>query len=240
MVNKADSGDVLQPERARLKEVYERRDQEIDRDLYAPWQAGEMLMVFERRRVASEMLVEQGRFPNRATKCLEIGYGKLGWMSDLIGWGVSERSVFGIELDEDRAAEARAKLPSANLMIGDASRMPCSDRAFDLVILSTVLSSISSDPVLKIMASEIARVLAPGGVVLVYDAAVPNPRNGDLRPVSLRQIQDLFPEHKVRSRSLTLAPPVARFIAPKSWTLATMLSAMPFFRTHRLTLLTRS
>ncbi len=230
---------ILLAERSRLKEVYRKRSAELDPDKYAPWQPGEMLMLFERRRVASELLVRQARFPSAGTRCLEVGYGRLGWLGDLITWGVGEKSLFGIELDEARASIARDRLPLANLVIGDASTMPWADGYFDLVIVSTVLSSITDTSVWKMIGREIDRVLSANGAILLYDIAVQNPRNKDLRPVSQRQITELFPDYKLESRSLTLAPPVARFVAKKSWALASVLSAIPFARTHRLTLLTR-
>ena len=231
---------LMLAERARLKEVYRRRTAELDPDKYAPWQPGEMLMLFERKRVASELLVKHAKFPTTGTRCVEIGYGKLGWLGDLISWGVDERSLFGIELDDERASVARGRLPMANLVIGDASTMPWDAGQFDLVIMSTVLSSISDTSVWKMISAEIDRVLSPTGSILLYDVAVQNPRNKDLRPISRKQIFELFPHYKSVSRSLTLAPSVARFVAEKSWALASVLSALPFARTHRLTLLTRS
>ena len=99
MLDQQENNQFLVAERARLREVYRKRSAEIDPDTYAPWQPGEMLMLFERRRIASEMLLAAKRFPSEETRCLEIGYGKLGWLGDLIGWGVSESSLFGVELE---------------------------------------------------------------------------------------------------------------------------------------------
>lgn len=227
-------------ERERLKEVYRKRKLEIDPDIYAPWQPGEMLMLFERRRVASELLVEKGHFPKRGIRCLEIGFGKLGWLGDCIAWGLSERDLYGIEVDEERASVARRALPSANLIVGDASKMPWDDKYFDLVILSTVLSSVTSVSIRRMIAAEVDRVLAANGAILLYDIAVRNPWNEDLLPVGRKQIIELFPGLEIISRSVTLAPPIARFAARTSWTLATFLSALPAIRTHRLSLLARS
>lgn len=237
MVDRTDNH--LQLERLRLRDVYRQRSEAIDPNLYAPWQPGEMLMLFERRRLASDMLVRRGKFPGRNSLCLEIGYGKLGWLGDLITWGVKEESLFGIELDQDRGSVAMENLPAANLMIGDATSTPWEDGKFDLVILSTVLSSISSDSVWDALSAEVERVLSPSGAVLIYDVAVRNPRNKNLRPVTSATLKSLFPGYRTTSRSLTLAPPVARFVARRSWTLASILSALPFARTHRLTMLTR-
>lgn len=232
------SESITLAERARLREIYRRRDLEIDPDTYAPWQPGEMLMLFERRRLAAELLVTKGRFPERGSRCLEIGFGKLGWLSDCIAWGLSERDLYGLELSEKRASVAKAALPASNLLIGDASRMPWGDRSFDLIILSTVLSSIASRSIRQEIACEVRRVLAPNGAVLLYDIAVRNPRNKDLQPLGRREISNLFPGLDVAARTLTPAAPVARFVSKRSWTLATILSAFPAIRTHRLSLLT--
>jgi len=240
MLDQQGKGAILLAERDRLKEVYSKRALEIDRDMYAPWQPGEMLMLFERRRVASEMLVDKDRFPKRGNKCLEIGYGKLGWLSDCIAWGLAENDLYGVELDEERASVAMGALPSANLIIGDASRMPWGDRFFDLVIISTVLSSVTSMSVRRTIADEVDRVLANRGTILIYDTAVRNPRNKDLLPVGRKQVAELFPNMNVVSRSVTLAPPIARSVAKRSWTLANILSALPVIRTHRLSLLSRA
>lgn len=231
---------ILVAERDRIKEVYSKRTFEIDPDMYAPWQPGEMLMLFERRRVASEMLVDKDRFPKRGNKCLEIGYGKLGWLSDCIAWGLAENDLYGIELDEKRASVAMAALPSANLIVGDATKMPWDNGFFDLVIISTVLSSITSISVRRTIAAEVDRVLANGGTILIYDTAVRNPRNQDLLPVGRKQVAELFPNMNVASRSVTLAPPISRFVAKHSWALASILSSLPPLRTHRLSLLRRS
>lgn len=237
MVDKQEN--FLLAERSRLKEVYLQRSTELDPDRYAPWQPGEMLMLFERKRIAAELLIKHAKFPGGGTRCLEVGYGKLGWLGDLISWGVGEQSLFGIELDESRASIARDTLPLANLVIGDGSTMPWADRYFDLIIVSTVLSSISDTSVRKMICSEIDRVLSAKGAILFYDVVVPNPKNKDLWPVGRKEVAELFPGYKSSSKSLTLAPPVARFVAHKSWALASVLSALPFARTHRLTLLTR-
>jgi hypothetical protein len=41
-------------------------------------------------------------------------------------------------------------------------------------------------------------------------------------------------------RPVTLAPPLARLLAPNSWTLATFLEAIPLLRTHLMAVLIKS
>ena len=88
------------------------------------------------------MLQNAGVFPHAGHACLEIGHGAVGWLGDLISWGVRETDISGIELDPNRAQIARQLLPTADLRTGDASSLPWPDGTFHLVIASTVFSSI--------------------------------------------------------------------------------------------------
>lgn len=226
-------------ESLRIQAEYERRESEIDGDLYAPWRPGEMLMLSERKRVAASLLRRLGKFPERGSRCLEIGYGKIGWLADLISWGLLETDLHGIELDPRRALKAQDALPAADLKVGDATKLAWGDRFFDLVIVSTVFSSILDDEFRQLIATEIERVLKPDGAVVLYDIRVNNPRNKNLKRLGLREVNRLFSNFRYNARSLTLAPPISRPVARLSWVFATLLSGIPFLRTHRLTVLTK-
>ena len=87
------------------------------------------------------------------------------------------------------------------------------------------------------IANEIVRVLAPGGALLWYDFAFDNPQNPHVRGISRSEITRRFPQLAGKIKSVTLAPPLARLIVPRSWTLATFLETIPFLRTHLLAVL---
>ncbi len=89
------------------------------------------------------------------------------------------------------------------------------------------------------MAREITRVLTPGGALLWYDFAVNNPRNPNVRKVGREELRALFPELRGRIRSATLAPPLTRMVAPRSWVAATLLEALPPLHTHLLAVLVK-
>lgn len=224
-------------ERQRIMAEYRRRDLDVDADKYAPWQPAESLARFQRKRLAAAMLKRLDVFPKPGNQCLEIGYGKLGWLADLIDWGVHERDLHGIELRAARCEQARDALPLADLRIGDASNLPWNNDTFHLVIASTVFSSILSETVRQKIADEISRVLMPGGVLIWYDLAVNNPGNRQVRGISRAELRRLFPRLDGPMRSVTLAPPMARLVAPKSWALATLLETIPVFRTHVMAVL---
>lgn len=235
----ASKENVIAAERARIQTENRRRAREVSSDLYAPWQPAEMLMRAERKRVAAMMLQRAGIFPGASSQCLQVGFGSLGWLADLISWGVPEPNLCGIELEAFRARQAQRVLPRAQLLVGDATALPWADETFHLVVVSTVFTSVLDHDVRRLLASEIARVIKPGGGLLWYDFAVNNPRNPHVRGVDRRALGRLFPDLEGQIRSVTLAPPLARFIAPKSWALATLLGAVPLLRTHLLGVLVK-
>ena len=231
--------EAVATERRRIRAEYQRREQKVSPDLYAPWQPAELLMRSERKRIAALMLYRAGVFPKAGDQCLEIGYGALGWLGDLITWGVRETNLHGIELDAARAKRAQDILPLADLRVGDATELPWERNTFRLVVASTVFTSILDAGVRRLIAEEITRVLATGGALLWYDFAVNNPKNHSVRRVGRRELKQLFPQLNGKIRSVTLAPPLARFVAKKSWTVATILGAMPPLRTHLLAVLNK-
>ena len=79
-----------------------------------------------------------------------------------------------------------------------------------------MLSSILDDGVRHAIASEMLRVLRPGGAVLWYDIRVDNPDNPDVRRVARDEIEALFPGCRVALTRATLAPPLTRLLAPRA------------------------
>jgi SAM-dependent methyltransferase len=225
-------------EAARILEEYRRWVREID-DRYAIWQPDVAFTTSARTNRAVALLRSVNAFPAADAPCLEVGYGILGWLGLLVGWGVKETCLHGIELDSERAAKARGVLPAADLRIGDACEMPWADGFFRLVIASTVFTSILNDGVRRLLAREIVRVMAPGGALLWYDFAYNNPKNPNVRGIKPKEVRDLFAGLHGPMKRVTLAPPIARAVAPRSLLLASILEAMPFLRTHILAVLVK-
>jgi SAM-dependent methyltransferase len=219
-------------ERERILSEYRLRANTIDEGRYAPWNPAHAFMVTESRTIAAEMLHENGVFPGRDTECLEVGYGRQGWLPDLLSWGVPSTRLHGIELDETRARTAQLLLPSADLRVGDATGLPWSDGLFGLVVVSTVFSSILDEEVRRKVATEVLRVVKPGGAAIVYDFTVDNPRNRSVQGIRVSDLRVLFAHTSICVRRVTLAPPLSRRIVPISTLAAHFLLALPFLRTH--------
>jgi ubiquinone/menaquinone biosynthesis C-methylase UbiE len=227
-------------ERRRIQVEYQQRANEIKSDLYAPWQPAQVFLTTVRKAVAARMLKEAQVFPRIDHRCLEVGCGTGGWLADLISWGVREPDLHGIDINALRISRAKEILPAADLRIGDATELPWDSCTFNLVISSTLFTSVLDPGVRRLIAREIVRVLAPGGALLWYDFAFNNPKNRHVRGISSSEVRKLFPQLAGKIRSVTLAPPLARLIVPASWTLASLLEAVPFLRTHLLAALIKS
>ena len=234
-----EEADFITRESGRIRDEYRRRGREVSVDRYAPWQPAEMLMRDQRKRVAARMLRLAGAFPGPQDACLEVGFGSLGWLGDLITWGAREQNLHGIELDQHRARQAQEALPIADLRVGNGVELPWDSNSFHLVIASTVFTSILDEDVRRLLAAEITRVIRPGGVLLWYDFAVNNPNNRNVRRVSRKELRQLFPELSGDVKSVGLAPPLARLIAPASWPAAVFLEGLPLLCTHLLAVLVK-
>lgn len=107
-------------------------------------------------------------------------------------WGTRPENMAGVDLLPDRIAEARRLCPEAvNLRCGSATKLEFPDATFDLVLQSTVLTSILDSGMKQSIASEMLRVLKPDGIILWYDYHVNNPWNPDVRGVKKREIHEL-------------------------------------------------
>ena len=103
-----------------------------------------------------------------------------------------------------------------------------------MVLQFTVFTSILDSAVRRQVAGEMMRVVRPAGAILWYDFCVGNPRNPDVRAVTVSEVRELFPGWSVNLRRVTLAPPLTRLLAPVLPGLCGLLNLVPLLRTHRL------
>jgi len=216
----------------RIRAEYERRSREIPRDFYS-W--ARLPNYFLDTQLVRDCIVELRRermFPLEGRSVADIGCGSGRWLLEFAQWEASD--LHGIDLDEARLTRAKERLPSADLRTGDAQYLPWASDSFDLVSHFTLFSSIFDKSMKKQIAAEMLRVVKPEGVILWFDSRINNPRNPGMRGIPADEIRALFPDCSVRLRRVTLAPPLARVIVPRSWIAAAMLEKVPFLRTHYL------
>lgn len=226
-------------ERERIVAEFTRRSTKIPADYYALDRPANRFLYQRYTATARAMLEGCSLPPMSEANVLEVGCGDAQWLVELRAWGASPANLHGIDLDAAHIERARARQPGIDLRVGDACSLPWADGEFDLVIQSTVFTSILSGEMRKDVAREIVRVLKPNGVVLWYDFVYDNPTNRNVRGIRVREVQKLFPGLVVNFRRVTLAPPLARLVVPLSETLARSLYSIPFLRTHIIATLRR-
>lgn len=191
-------------------------------------------MLHERQRALWQLLAQRDGSPAGWT-LTEVGCGAGGNLLEMLRLGFAPEHLHGIELLPERFDAARRSLPSAvQLTLGDATQAHIADASQDLVLQSTVFSSILSDTVQQQLADAMWRWLRPGGAVLWYDFIVDNPRNRDVRGVPLSRVGELFPQGRLRAQRLTLAPPIARAVCRLHPGAYTVFNTIPWLRTHVL------
>ena len=124
-----------------------------------------------------------------------------------VGWGTAlllvagARSATGIDISSEAIADAHAREPRATFAVGDLRCLPLSDRRFDLITCFEAIEHVE-DP--QRAFDELARMLAPGGVLLVSS---PNPRvypPGNPFHVHEFAPEELYEELAARFSSVTL------------------------------------
>ena len=223
----------------RIAAEYARRSREVDQGRYAPTAPAQLLLRQSRERAVLGLLRSAGMLPLAGRRVLDVGCGAGQWLADFETWGADRELLAGIDLLPERIDGARARLPQADLRRGDASTLPWEPGRFDVVLQSTVFSSILDPGMRAAVAAEMARVLAPSGVLLWNDFFADNPRNRAVRGVRRGELASLFPGFSLRLRRVTLAPPLARIVAPRSLLLATLLEELRVFDTHYVGVLRR-
>jgi ubiquinone/menaquinone biosynthesis C-methylase UbiE len=229
--------DIQSLEVERIRAEYRRRSREIPRDFYAWNHPVNLFIQCQLMRDIIAMLDAERLFPLDGHSIADIGCGTGAWLLEFAQWGADAAALAGIDLDETRIALARRKLNNADLRPGTADRLPWPEESFDLVTQFTLFSSILSDSGKAAVSREMLRVLKPGGAILWYDLLFDNPWNSHVRGIGMTEIRRLFPECKIRPRRVTLAPPIARRLVPRSWIIASMLEKIPLVRTHYLLLI---
>lgn len=74
--------------------------------------------------------------------------------------------VWGVDCSPEMLAAAREAVPDGRFLLGDLHRLPVPDAAFDVVVCSLALGHVRD---LAAAVCELARVVAPGGRIVISD-----------------------------------------------------------------------
>lgn len=221
------------PELAAVTQRYARRS---SNDLYGALRPEVVRSTQEWQRELLRVLASECRYGAADLsdlRLVDVGCGYGGHLLDFLRVGFAPENLTGIELLAERAAGARKRLPLAlSLHQGDASSAPVGDASQDIVFQSVVFSSLLDDAFQQALANKMWAWLRPGGWILWYDFVYGNPRNPDVRGVPVSRVRALFPDGRVRSRRVTLAPPISRRVCRIHPALYGAFNAWPWLRSH--------
>jgi len=161
-------------------------------------------------------------------RLLEIGAGS-GYNLDFFNSiGIPWTNIYANELLEERLIQLRKHCPDeVTILPGDALKVE--GGPYDVILASTVFSSILSTPFRQQLAEHLLSLLSSRGVVLWYDLTYRNLLNPDVQGVSANELRVLF-QHgsKIEIERVTLTPPVAMLVGP----FYTVFAAIPLLRSH--------
>ena len=225
----------LDLELARLEAEYGRRAyNNLYTERYSYFNAAALFHVHSLERNLLTLLKRHKLVPLTEKKILDVGCGSGSHLRRFLDYGALPSNLSGVDLMAPRIEQARQLHSGLDWRIGSAHNLPYADATFDLVMSFVVFSSILDASLRQKMVDEMWRVRRPGGVLLVHDFTYSNPRNTAVQGINLRKTRELFARPGVHFdfRRITLAPPISRIIAPRSYWLTNTLEQCKVFNTH--------
>ena len=219
---------VLASESQRIREIFANRKDPGD----GPIDLFRMCLHQERQQALLFFFREMGLSSLNGLRILDVGCGSGGQLRRLTDFGAEPENCVGIDLFQPSLAAARRENPNTPFIEGSAAQLPFASGEFDLVFQYTVFTSVLDRQIRRNIASEIHRVLRPGGYFIWYDFAYSNPKNPNVRGIGRREIRELLGGFRLRFQKITLAPPIGRPAAKISPFFYRALSAIPLLRTH--------
>jgi len=101
------------------------------------------------------------------------GYGRLLNQLSKAGYG----NAVGMDFSDKMLLQCRSQFPHLTLVRNDGLTLPFRDRAFEAVLLFTVLTCIPSDDDQRALLTEVRRILRPKGILYISDLLI----NTDVR-----------------------------------------------------------
>ncbi|HAD83164.1 MAG: hypothetical protein A2509_11030 [Candidatus Edwardsbacteria bacterium RIFOXYD12_FULL_50_11] len=218
---------------AQIKKRYQSRKNSTG-DRYSLFNRGNLFMLQQRERVLLKLLEKNGKRNFGGYKILEVGCGEGFWLRELMRYGAIPANLYGVDLLPERVARARSLYPNINITQGNCEILAFPGQEFDIVLQSTVFTSILSAEMRRNIAAEMLRVVRRDGIILWYDFRYDNPGNPDVQGIKRSEIVNLFPGCELDLKTTTLAPPLSRRLAGFSWLLCELLSGIGPLCTHHL------
>jgi len=218
---------------SRIRSVYAGRDKSKKKSLYGWYQNDVLLNSYRIKAIVAQHLARKGWCDLSNKEILDVGCGNGAWLRTIIEWGGEPDKLHGVDLLESRIDEAKKRSPHVDYSLSNGCVLPFPDKSMDMICAHTVFSSILDQGARDYLAMEMIRVLRSGGLLLIYDFCFKNPANDNVVKIDRKEVSRLFPKINFETKSLTLAPPIQRRLAPFSPLFAHLVEVLfPILRTH--------
>jgi SAM-dependent methyltransferase len=231
----------------RIRTAYRQRDASPARSAYS-WASPGYRFYIQELEWALLRELDRAGVALAGADVLEVGCGSGYFLHRMKEYGAA--TAAGIDLMEDRVAQARERYPTLDVVAGDAAALPFDDGRFDVVTQFTCLSSVLDPGLRRAIAAEMWRVCRPGGAVVSFDMRPTPPALRALRrlrrraaveqrpvtptaPVSLPELRALFDQAVLRHRVVMLNFDLTG-LAVRGRLVAQAAATIPLLRTHLL------
>ncbi len=198
------------------------------------WSAQNPGNIAIRAELVDAVVALAGEKLSRARDILDVGCGSGWWLEHLVGRPEVHAKLHGLELLPERVEAARHRVPAATINPGDGRQLPYRDHSFDVVSLFTVLSSLPGRTDAELALQDAWRVLAPDGVLLVWEPRLPNPLNQHTTLIGRDLLRRGTADAPIDFRTTTVLPALARRLGHRTEDWYPRLARIPAIRTHRL------
>ena len=153
-------------ELSEIKLRYKRREESISKNKYALTNAHILLIVQEKEREMIKFLKKYDLLPLQDKTILEIGCGTGQNLIEFIRMGANPKNIIGNDLLENRISTAKKLLPQeVELICDDASTLDLPDNSFDIILQSTVFTSILDDELQIKIANHMCELLKHDNII---------------------------------------------------------------------------
>jgi ubiquinone/menaquinone biosynthesis C-methylase UbiE len=197
----------------RIRQMYASRDVDPTvAEMWAPFAGDEVDYRSQQYWCLATLMRGTGRSSLAGLKILDVGCGKGRFLRACLDMGASPENLFGVDLYSRAIDEARELSPHLHFQASNGTDLDFPDGKFDLLTQFVAFSSIFNDKLRTRLASEMIRVLKPGGYIFWWDLmqTVERSSQDQLRP------QELFPGMKYQQLVAGLRPkPQSTVLLPR-------------------------
>ena len=178
---------------ARIRRLYATVYRPDVQDRSYPWHACNPISVYYRQALERAIIKMFNHIdlPLDSMRALDVGCGIGNFLRFLATLGVLPQRLFGVDLMPDRLHHAvNLSPPGISFCCGNGEFLPFPGEHFSMVSQFTVFSSILDAAIRNRLATEMLRVLQPGGVLLWYDMQIS--KSTTLHSIHLTELNTLF------------------------------------------------